>query len=74
MQKLGFILIIAGAIGFVGLFIWGLLETSEEFRELPLIVPIVTGAFVAGFLVLLAAAIRDRIKQAKSEDLKGVEK
>lgn len=74
MQKLGFILLGIGAVGVIGLIIWGIAETSSEFAEIPLIVKLVIGALAAGFLVLLAAAIRDRIKQAKTEDFKGVDK
>ena len=74
MQKLGFGLIILGAIGVVGLIIWGIAETSSEVEDVPLFVWLIIGSMVLGVLVLLAAAIRDRTKQAKTEDFKEVDK
>lgn len=74
MQKLGFGLIGAGVIGIIGLVIWGIFETSSELAGVPLYVWLIIGAIILGVLVLLAAAIRDRIQQAKTEDFKEVDK
>jgi hypothetical protein len=74
MQKLGFGLIIVGIVGVIGLFIWGIAETSTELTEVPLFVWLIIGAIVLGVLLLLITAIRDRIKQSKTEDFKEVDK
>ena len=74
MQKLGFGLIIIGIVGVIGLIIWGIAETSTELAEAPLFVWLIIGAIILGVLLLLAAAIRDRIKQSKTEDFEEVDK
>ena len=74
MQKLGFGLIIIGVVGVVGLFVWGIAETSTELAEVPLFVWLIIGAIVLGVLLLLITAIRDRMKQSKIEDFKEVDK
>ena len=71
MQKIGFGLIILGVVGILGLIIWGI---AEESGEAPIFIWLIIGAIVLGVLVLLAAAIRDRIKQSKTEDFKEVDK
>ena len=72
MQKIGFGLIILGALGVLGLIVWGIAEESSG--EVPLFVWLIIGSIVLGVIVLLVAAIRDRIKQAKTEDFKEVDK
>jgi len=42
--------------------------------EIPLVVRIAVGAIGAGILILIGIAIKDRIKKAKSEDFKEVER
>jgi len=42
--------------------------------EIPLIVRIAVGAIGAGILILIGVAIKDRIKKAKTEDFKEVER
>ena len=74
MKKLGFGLIIIGVVGVVGLFVWGIAETSTELAEVPLFVWLIIGAIVLGVLLLLITAIRDRMKQSKIEDFKEVDK
>jgi len=74
MQKLGFGLIIVGIIGVIGLIFWGIARTSTELGGVPWFVWAVIGVIVLGVLILLAAAIRDRIKQSKTEDFKEVDK
>ena len=72
MQKIGFGLIILGALGVLGLIVWGISEESSG--EVPLFVWLIIGSIVLGVIVLLVAAIRDRIKQAKTENFKEVDK
>ena len=74
MQKRGFGLIITGMVGGIGLIIWDIAETSTELAEVPLFVWLIIGVIVLGVLLLLATAIRDRIKQSKTEDFKEVDK
>ena len=43
-------------------------------NEIPLVVRIAVGAIGGGILILLGIAIKDRIKKAKTEDFKEVER
>jgi hypothetical protein len=74
MQKLGLGLLAFGFVGLIGLIIWGITESSQELSGVPIFVWLIVGILLLGFLLLLAAAIMDRIKQSKTENLKGVEK
>jgi hypothetical protein len=50
---------------------------AQEFfftNEIPLIFRILVGIVAVGGVTLLLIVIRDRIKQAKTEDFKGVDK
>jgi len=70
MQIVAFILILGGVLALIG---WG----SAQFfmnPEVALWIRIVVGTVGLGFILLLARVIFDRIRQAKDEDFKGVDK
>ena len=70
MQMIAFILIFLGVLALIG---WG----SAQFfmsPEVALWIRIVVGCIGVGFFILLAKVILDRMKQAKDEDFKGVDK
>jgi len=69
-QNLAFILIGLGILALIG---WGV-EGFFTASEIPLLIRIAVGAIGAGVLVLIGVAIRDRLKKAKTEDFKEVEK
>ena len=61
------------ALGMLALIGWA----SQAFfanSEIPLVVRIAVGAIGAGILILIGVAIKDRIKKAKTEDFKEVER
>ena len=69
-QNVAFILIGIGILALIG---W----SAEVFfmeSEIPLFIRIATGAIGVGVLVLIGIAIKDRLKKAKTEDFKEVEK
>ena len=69
-QNVAFILIGLGILALIG---W----SAEVFfmeSEIPLIIRIATGVISVGVLVLIGVAIKDRLKKAKTEDFKEVEK
>ncbi len=70
MQNLAFILIGLGILVLVGWGAKGFFTASD----IPLLFRIAMGAIGAGMLVLLGLAIRDRLKRAKTEDFKEVDK
>ena len=69
-QNIAFILIGLGILALIGWAVQGFFTASE----IPLLVRIAVGAIGAGGLVLIVVAIRDRLKKAKKEDFKEVEK
>jgi hypothetical protein len=69
-QNIAFILIGLGILALIGWAVQGFFTASE----IPLLVRIAVGAIGAGVLVLIVLAIRDRLKKAKKEDFKEVEK
>jgi len=69
-QNIAFILIGLGILALIGWAVQGFFAASE----IPLLVRIAVGAIGAGGLVLIVVAIRDRLKKAKKEDFKEVEK
>jgi len=69
-QNIAFALIGLGILALIGWGAQGFFLSSE----IPLLVRIAVGAVGAGILILLGVAVRDRIKKAKDEDFKGVEK
>ncbi len=69
-QNIAFILIGLGILALIGWAVQGFFTASE----IPLLVRIAVGAIGAGVLVLIVLAIRDRLKKAKKEDFKEVDK
>jgi len=69
-QNVAFILIGIGILVLIG---WSV-EVFFMASEIPLLIRIAVGAIVAGVLVLIGIAIKDRLKKAKTEDFKEVEK
>ena len=70
MQNVAFILIGLGILVLIG---WGVKDFFTA-SEIPLLFRIAMGAIGAGILVLLGLAIKDRLKRAKTEDFKEVDK
>ena len=70
MQNLAFILIGLGILVLIGWAVKGFFTATD----IPLLIRIAVGAIGAGVLVLIGVAIRDRLKKAKTEDFKEVEK
>ncbi len=70
MQNLAFTMIGIGILIIIGYF------TKEFFMagEIPVLIRVVVGVVGAGALILIGVAIKDRLKKAKTEDFKGVEK
>jgi len=69
-QNLAFTLIGIGILVLIGWSIKGFFTASE----IPLLIRIAVGVIGAGVLVLIGVAIKDRLKKAKTEDFKEVEK
>jgi uncharacterized integral membrane protein len=69
-QKVALILMALGMLALIG---WSANAFFAE-SEIPLIVRIAVGAIGVGILILLGMAIKDRIKKAKTEDFKEVER
>lgn len=69
-QNIALILVGLGVLALIG---WGARAFFME-SDVPLLVRIAVGAIGAGVLILSGIAIRDRIKKAKDEDFKGVER
>ncbi|MFH1639460.1 MAG: hypothetical protein ABIB93_04005 [Chloroflexota bacterium] len=69
MKKLGFLLLIVAAVAAIGAFLWTIISEADS---TPVIVFVIIGCFGIGFLILLGVAIRDRQRQKKNEDFKGV--
>ena len=69
-QNVAFILIGLGVLVLIGWAVQGFFTASE----IPLLIRIAVGVIGVGVLVLIGVAIKDRLKKAKTEDFKGVEK
>ena len=70
MQNVAFILIGLGILALIGWGVQGFFMASE----IHLLIRIAVGAIAVGVLVLIGVAIKDRLKKAKAEDFKEVEK
>jgi len=70
MQNVAFILIGLGILALIG---WSVKVFFMD-ADIPLLIRIAVGAIGAGVLVLIGIAIKDRLKKAKAEDFKEVEK
>jgi hypothetical protein len=69
-QNTAFILIGLGILALIGWAVEGFFTASE----IPLLLRIAVGVIGTGVLILIGIAIRDRLKKAKKEDFKEVEK
>ncbi|MEE9583509.1 MAG: hypothetical protein V3W01_02470 [Dehalococcoidales bacterium] len=70
MQNLAFILIGLGILVLIGWSVQGFFTASE----IPVLIRVTVGVIGVGLLVLIGVAIRDRLKKAKTDDFKEVEK
>ncbi len=69
-QNIAFILIGLGVLAVIG---WGVKGFFAD-SDIPLLLRIAAGAVGAGVLILLGVAIKDRIKKARTDDFKEVER
>jgi len=69
-QNVAFILIGLGILALIG---WSVKVFFMD-SDIPLLIRIAVGAIGAGVLVLIGIAIKDRLKKAKTEDFKEVER
>jgi len=69
-QNVAFILIGLGVLVLIGWAVKGFFMASE----IHILIRIAVGAIGAGILVLIGVAIRDRLKKAKTDKFKEVEK
>jgi len=69
-QNVAFVLIGIGVLVLIGWAVQGFFTTSE----IPLLIRVAVGIVGIGVLVLLSVAIKDRLKKAKTENFKEVEK
>lgn len=70
MQNVALILIGLGILALIG---WSVKVFFMDV-DIPLLIRIAVGAIGVGTLVLIGIAIKDRLKKAKTEDFKEVEK
>ena len=70
MQNAAFILIGLGVLALIG---WSV-KVFFLAADIPLLIRIAVGVIGVGILVLIGVAIKDRLKKAKTEDFKEVEK
>ena len=69
-QNVAFILIGLGVLVLIG---WSVQVFFMD-SEIPLLIRIAVGVIGVGILVLIGVAIKDRLKKAKTEDFKEVER
>jgi len=69
-QNIAFILIGIGILVLIGWAVQGFFTASE----IPLLIRVAVGIVGIGVLVLLGVAIKDRLKKAKTENFKEVER
>ena len=70
MQNAAFILIGLGILALIGWGVQGFFMASD----VPLLAKIAVGAVGVGVLILIGVAIKDRLKKAKTEKFKEVER
>ena len=70
MQNVAFILIGLGILVLIGWAVKGFFMAAD----IPLLIRIAVGAIGVGTLVLIGIAIKDRLKKAKTDEFKEVEK
>jgi len=69
-QNIAYILI---GIGFLALIGWAVKGFFME-SDIPILIRVAVGIIGAGVIILLIVAVKDRLKKAKTEDFKGVER
>ena len=69
-QKVALVLMALGMLALIG---WSANAFFAE-SEIPLIVRIAVGAIGVSILILIGVAIKDRIKKAKTDDFKEIER
>lgn len=69
-QNVAFILIGIGILVLIGWSVQGFFTSSD----IPILIRVAVGIIGVGVLVLIGLAIKDRIKKAKTDDFKEVEK
>lgn len=69
-QNIAYVLIALGFLALVGWAVKGFFMESD----IPLLIRVAVGIMGAGVIILIIVAIKDRLKKAKTEDFKGVEK
>lgn len=74
MQTVGLGLLLLGLAGLLGVGVYYALEALFASNEIPLAIRLSIAAVVAGFLVLVASVIRDRIRESKNERFEEVDR
>ena len=69
-QNIAYILIGLGFLALIGWAVSGFFTSSD----VPVAIRIAVGVIGVGVLILIIVAVKDRLKKAKTEDFKGVEK
>ena len=69
-QNVALVLMGLGMLALIG---WGATAFFSS-SEIPLVVRIAVGAIGVGILIIIGVAIKDRMKKAKTEDFKEVER
>ena len=69
-QNIAYILIGLGFLALIGWAVAGFFTSSD----VPVAIRIAVGIIGVGVLILIIVAVRDRLKKAKTEDFKGVER
>ncbi|MBL7127061.1 MAG: hypothetical protein ISS58_07700 [Dehalococcoidales bacterium] len=69
-QNVALVLMGLGMLALIG---WGAAVFFSS-SEIPLVVRIAVGAIGVGILIIIGVAIKDRMKKAKTEDFKEVER
>ena len=74
MQTVGLGLLLVGLAGLLGVGVYYALEALFASNEIPLAIRLSVAAAVAGFLVLVASVIRDRIRENRNERFEEVDR
>ncbi len=69
-QKVALVLMALGMLALIGWSAWAFFPNSE----ISLVVRIAVGAIGVSILILIGVAIKDRIKKAKTDEFKEVER
>ena len=74
MQTVGLGLLLIGLAGLLGVGVYYALEALFTSGEIPLAIRLSVAAAVAGFLVLVASVVRDRIRESRNERFEEVDR